>query len=208
MLKTLIGSVLGAIVMFVAGFILYATPLYYAAVGDTTDQQQATIQQSLAANLPETGTYHVPDGSTSASTVMYGQGPVAVIHYNRSGFPTSDPTMLLGGFIHYLVVALLIGVALAGLKHDGVTFADRLRTSALFAVAIAALLNLGQPIWYHLGWGHFVFKFIADVIVIVSGSAVISWFMRGSQRMSPDQYAADRTDVPPAPSSTHTAHPE
>ncbi|MBK7283535.1 MAG: hypothetical protein IPI83_03180 [Sphingomonadales bacterium] len=45
------------------------------------------MQTALAANLPKTGTYMVPDPSTQSGTTLYGKGPVAMVHYNSNGFP-------------------------------------------------------------------------------------------------------------------------
>ena len=54
--RMLIGSVAAAVAMFITGFIFFATPLSYLAYGSVDVTQQAAIQQSLAANLPASGT--------------------------------------------------------------------------------------------------------------------------------------------------------
>ena len=115
MVRVILGSLAAAVAMLVIGFIFFATPLARLGMGSLDDARAAAVQQALAANLPETGTYAVPGTDTQAQTNMYSQGPVATVHYNTGGFAAADPTMFLGGLIFNFVVALLIGAALIGL---------------------------------------------------------------------------------------------
>jgi hypothetical protein len=176
--RVLVGAVAAAFAMFIIGFIFFATPLAKIGSGSIADAQAAAIQQSLSANLPGTGTWHVPSGETPAQTVMYGQGPIATIHYNASGFPTTDAGALVGGLILDFVVALLIGVALLGLRDGLPSFNQRARVVVLFSVAAAAYMHLGQPIWYHHDVPHFVYMFMADAVALAAGGLIIArWFL-------------------------------
>src|SRR3546814_8710898 len=85
---------------------------------------------------------------------MYGQGPIATIHYNISGFPAMDSGALLGGFIHMLVVTLLMAAAVYFLSRHVAGFSERVKMLVLAVLAAAIFMRLGDPIWYHHGWGH------------------------------------------------------
>lgn len=104
--RIIIGSAVSAIAMFILGFIFFATPLYRVAIGTLDDQQAATVQQALAANVPGTGTYHVPLPSNAQQTIMYGQGPIATVHYNEGGFAAADSATLISGLLLGYFVAL------------------------------------------------------------------------------------------------------
>ena len=179
MARVFIGAIAAAFAMFIIGFIFYATPL--AGLGGATldDLPAAAVQQSLASNLPKTGTFFIPDPSASQSqTVMYGQGPIATIHYNSGGFPAMDMSALVGGLVLNFVAALLIGAALLGIDRRVPDFPSRARTAVLIALAAAAFTRLGEPVYYHHDWGHFVYLFIADALALsVAGLIIARWFL-------------------------------
>ncbi len=176
--RMLIGSIAAAVAMFVTGFIFFATPLSYLAYGSVGVPQQATIQQTLAANLPNTGTYSIPSASTGDGTVMYGKGPIATIHYNSGGFGVADPGVLIAGFIHELIVAILIGFALLTVAARVPDFVSRAKLVILFSVAGGVLAHLGEPIRYHHDWAHFIYLFVGDTAMLIVGGLVIArWFL-------------------------------
>ncbi|QPQ54861.1 hypothetical protein IC614_11160 [Allosphingosinicella flava] len=177
--RIILGSLAAAIAMFIVGFIFYATPLVrfsYATLGNT---QAATVQQALAANLPKTGTYFVPNpDESSEQTVMYGQGPIATIHYNRGGFAAMDTGALVGGLVLNFIVALLIGSALIGIDARVPDFASRARLVLIFSLAASALMHLGGPLFYHHDWPHAIYAFIADAATLaVAGLVIARWFL-------------------------------
>ena len=176
--RVIIGAAVAAVAMFIIGFIFFATPLSRLHVGSLDNARAAAVQQALAANVPRTGTYHVPSADTPEQTVMYGQGPIATIHYNTDGFPTADPGAMLGGLVFDFIVALLIGAALIGVDRRVPDFASRARLVAIFAVAMSAYTHLGEPIWYHHDWSHFIYLFVADAVALAAGGLIIArWFL-------------------------------
>jgi hypothetical protein len=178
MVRVLIGSIVAAVTMFILGFIFYATPLASMHVDALDNAQAATVQQTLAANVPSTGTYVVPDPGTSEQTVMYGQGPIATIHYNSGGFATTDAGALIGGLVLDFFAALLIGAALLGIDRRVPDFASRAKLVLLFSAAASAYMHLIEPIMYHHDWVHFIYLFIADFITLSAAGLVIArWFL-------------------------------
>ncbi|MDQ3139254.1 MAG: hypothetical protein M3Q15_00815 [Pseudomonadota bacterium] len=185
--RILIGSVAAAVAMFIIGFIFFATPLNRLHVRSLDNAQAAAMQQALAANAPATGTYHVPSTQTPEQTVMYGQGPIATVHYNVGGFSVGDPGMMIGGLLLDFVIALLIGTALNGIDRRVPDFASRARLVVIFALAAAAYMRLGEPIWYHHDWGHFIYLFIADFVTLAAGGLILSrWFLTRSNAAPAD----------------------
>lgn len=176
--RALVGAVAAAIAMFIIGFIFFATPLNRIPTSSLDNAGAAAVQRTLATSLPGTGTYHVPSTATSEQTVMYGQGPIATIHYNMKGFPTADPAAMVKGLVLDFIVALLIGAALIGIDRRVPDFASRARVVTIFAVAASAYMRLGEPIWYHHDWGHFIYLFVADAAALAAGGLIIArWFL-------------------------------
>lgn len=176
--RVLIGSVAAAIAMFIIGFIFYATPLHRIATGSLENAQAASVQQALAANIPGSGTYHVPSTVTPEQSVMYGQGPIATIHYNIKGYSAADTASMMGGLLLNFVTALLIGTALIGIDRRVPDFGSRARLVVLFSIAASAYMRLGHPIWYHHDWGHFIYLFIVDALTLAAGGLIIArWFL-------------------------------
>ena len=193
MIKVLIGSVAAAVAMFVLGFIFFATPLGGIALGTVGDNEAAAIQSVLAANLdPESArTVAVPSGEGSVQQRMYIDGPIATIHYNPNGFAVSDPGVMLGGFIHMLISALLLGAALYTIAGHARLFSQRLAIVALFGIAASFFMHLGNPIWWHEDWTYHIYVFIADAISFIAGGAIIAkWFLPSNVRTE-DTFGAE-----------------
>jgi hypothetical protein len=109
---------------------------------------------------------------------MYGKGPIATVHYNRMGYGVADPGVLIAGFVHELIVALLMGFALLTIAARVPDFASRGRVVVLFALAGGVLMHLGEPIWYHHDWGHFIYLLVGDAAMLIVGGLVIArWFL-------------------------------
>lgn len=171
--RAAIGAVAAAVAMFILGFIFYATPLQKVAVASATDAQAAAVQQAMAANLPRTGTYFVPDAATAAQSTMYSQGPVATIHYNSRGFAVAAPDVMIAGFIHMLIVAGLMAAGLLILSRRVTAFDEQWKLLALGVLGATIFMRLGAPIWYHQDWTWAIYSFVADSISLIAAGFVI-----------------------------------
>jgi len=171
--RALVGGVAAAVAMFIIGFIFFATPLYKLGSGSLDNAQAAAVQLAMAQNIPATGTYFVPSGDTPEQAGMYSKGPVATIHYNTNGYSIADPGAMVGGFLHMLVVCLLMAVGLYTLSLHIPSFGERVRLLVLGVVGAAVFMRLGDPIWYHQDWGHAIYLFIADCVALIVAGLVI-----------------------------------
>jgi hypothetical protein len=195
MIRVILGSAAAAIAMFILGFIFFATPLAGMAFASLDDTQAASVQAALSASLPHTGTYSVPGVDTPAQTNMYSRGPVATIHYNTGGFAAVDTASLATGLVFNFVIALLFGLTLLGIDGRVCDFASRARTVAIVAVAATAFTHLGEPIYMHHDWPHFIYLFVADSLMLVAGGVIVAWFLPVRAVVVPA--AAPPEEVPP-----------
>ena len=175
--RVIIGSVVAAVAMFIIGFLFFATPLAKLGMASLDDRQAAAVQQAMAANLPRTGTYSIPGMDTQAQTNMFSRGPIATVHYNVRGFAATDTTSLAMGFVLNFLVSLLIGTALIGIDRRVPDFGSRARVAVIIALAATAFTHLGEPIYWHHDWGHFIYLFIADGAALAAAGIVVAWFL-------------------------------
>lgn len=179
MIRTLVAGLIAGFALFVTGFVFWGTPLAGLAYGRVDDSSAGRLQMALAEALGPrgTGTYLIPDPTTPAGTALYGQGPVALVHFNRSGFPVVDGGSLLAGFLLALAAGLLVAFALSSLARHGARFAAQIRIGLVLAVAVTGYGYLGQPIFNHHGWGHFVYAFAADLAGFAAAIGAAAWFL-------------------------------
>lgn len=171
--RALVGAVAAAVAMYVLGFIFFASGIQNLAIGDVGNAEAAVIQQALAANLPQTGTYSVPDDSTPEQTVMYGQGPIATVHYNSEGFAIGDAAALIGGFVHMFVVALLLALSLLTLARYVPGSGERIRLLLTAVIGTAVFIHLREPIWFHHDWTYAIYALVADVVTLSVAGLII-----------------------------------
>ena len=181
MVRILIGSIVGGLAQWIVGAIFWATPLAKLAFHVADDTANANVQLALAQNLTPTGTgtYYVPWPDTTQGTIMHGHGPVALIHFNTSGFPVMDSSSLIEGLILSIVSILLIGLALHAVAGRVEDFASRTKLVVLFSVAATLYFTVGQPVFnYFLPWGYFLYLALSQVLGLVAGGLVlVRWFM-------------------------------
>jgi len=186
MARVFIGAVVATIAMFFIGFIFFVTPLAKLSMAKIDDNQAAAVQQALAANLPRTGTYSIPGMDTQAQTNMFSRGPIATVHYNTGGFAAMDATSLVKGLVLNFIVALLIGAALIGIDRRVPDLGSRARVAVIIAVAAAAFTHLGEPIYWHHDWPHFLYLFVADSAMLAAAGIIVAWFLPKSRATPSD----------------------
>lgn len=178
MFRLVMGAVAGTVAMFVVAFILWVSPLSRIGISSATEQQSAAVQQALAANLPATGYYVVPDPGSSGGSVLYGRGPVASINYNRGGFAPVGTNTMVGGFVQEFVVSLMIAFSLYAVSARVTDFASRARLVVGLGAAVLVMTMLGDPIWMHGDWRYAIYGLIANLAMFVaSGLVIAKWFL-------------------------------
>lgn len=191
MIRIVIGSFIAGLVQFIIGAIAWVSPLGKLAFTSLDDMQTAQVQAALASGLGATGTgtYFIPSPDTAMGTEMLGKGPVALIHFNASGFPPMDPSALLTGLVMSIVAMLLVGLAVRRLPD----LTSRMQTAVLFAVATVLYFVFALPVYnIYMPWGWWAFLGTTEFIAFTLGAFVlIRWFM---PREAPN--AAAPTSVP------------
>jgi hypothetical protein len=174
MQRLVIGSLLAAVVMFVLGFVFFGV-LGQQAYTPASVEAGMALQTSMEEGLPATGTYMIPADEQAWMT-----GPSAVINYVAAGdAPGNMPVTMATGFVHMLVSALLVGVALMAISGN------RTRAVLWFGLAAAVFMRLSGPIWYGFDWRHTLFMFGADAIIFIAGGLTLAWWLGRASAASP-----------------------
>jgi hypothetical protein len=180
MIRTVIGGVVGGIILFVLGFVFWATPLGEIAYSNAGEAESAAVQTALAQNLTKsgTGTYVIPNPKTAQGTVLYGNGPIAQVYFNTAGFAAEDMSMMLPGIIIAIVSGLLMAFGLGAVGGGGRSFKGMAQLVVCFSLAFTVWEYLGTPVFNHFGWGFWIYSFIAEsVSLIVAGLVIARWFL-------------------------------
>ena len=201
MARTFIGGLVAGIILFVVGFIFWATPLGEIPYSRATEAQNAAVQTALAQNLTKTdpktgevsgtGTYVIPEHTSAQGAVLYGKGPIATVHYNVKGFSPDDMSMILPGFVMAVASGLLIAFALAAVGSGGRSFGSLARLIVPFSIGVTLWTILAQPVFNHFGWGYWIYSFIAETTGIVVAALVVARWFLPHHVTARDTHAAD-----------------
>jgi hypothetical protein len=201
MIRTIIGGLVGGIILFLVGFIFWATPLGEIPYSHTGDAQSAALQLALSENLTRTGTgaYQVPGHESAQGAILYGQGPIATVYFNTGGFSAEDMTMLLPGFILSVISGLLMAFALAAVGGGGRSYASTARLVVLISLAFCVWEYLGTPIFNNFGWRFWIYSFVAESVSwILAGLVIARWFLPRERETAPAAAAAPAAEEMPA----------
>ncbi len=188
MIKLIFGTLAATVAMFLAAFLYFAGPIGEAGYGRAGEQESAVLQEALKANLGAlgTGTYVVPHPGTQTGTILYGNGPVATVHYNSAGFALDSADGMIWGILLYFVAAALMAGGLSQLDRRVPDFKSRATIVICFALAASALNVLGDPIFQHWDWRYAIFTFIGDVFILCVGGLILArWFLPTKAELAP-----------------------
>ena len=188
MVRTIIGGLVGGLILFVMGFIFWATPLGDIPFSEVGDPQNAAVQLALNQNLTPTGTgaYVIPATRTAQGAILYAQGPIATVFFNTQGYSPDDTTMLLPGFIAALIAGVLMAFGLAAVGGGGRSFASVARLVVFFSLGFCVWEYLATPIFNHFGWRYWIYAFVAEsASLILAGLTIAKWFLPRARAEAP-----------------------
>ena len=186
MIKLMFGTLVAAVAMFITAFVYYAGPLGEAGFSKAGENESAVLQQALKSNLLDTGTYVIPYPGTQTGTTLYGNGPVATVHYNQGGFPLESTDGMIWGFALYLAGAALMAGALSQLDRRVPDFKSRATIVICFALGATGLNVLTDPIFKHWDWSYALFAFVGNTLILCVGGLILArWFMPKAAEMTP-----------------------
>lgn len=181
MARLVIGSIIGAVFMFLIGFLAYGTPLMQVGYGSATLEQQLAVQAALKPLA--TGTYAIPDGYTPESAAAYAAGPVAIVKVNGAGFAAMDPMVMVAGYVHMAISAFLLALLLWAVRDRVADTGARLQLVMWASLAAVVFTRLGEPIWFHTDWANALYLAAVEWISLAGAGAILArWFVPATPR--------------------------
>lgn len=181
MARLVIGSLIGAVFMFLIGFLAYGTPLMETGYGSATPAQQLAVQAALKA-LP-TGTYIIPEGYSAEGAAAYAAGPVAKVQVNSAGFAPNDPMVMVSGYVHMAVTAFLLALLLWSVRDRVADTGTRLQLVVWASLAAVVFTRLGEPIWFHTDWPNALYVAVVEFVSLVGAGYILArWFVPATPR--------------------------
>lgn len=178
MKKFVLAPVLAGVAMFVFGAVYWMSPFPYKALTPVTDN--AATGQALSQIFPATGTYLIPGPDikdTQLLTELYQRGPSAEVQFIKEGHSPMEAGVFIKGFLHYVVVALLLAVLLDRFAAGRVVrYASLVQFSGLVGAFGAVFISLTDPIWWHHPWGWHLVQAIYVVLASLVAGLVLGRF--------------------------------
>jgi hypothetical protein len=167
MTRTIIASVVGAVILFIYQFLSWeVSPMHANSFKYVADQD--AVMTALSQHLNEDGVYAMPmpppgsDMKTHEDLMKKNVGkPTAMIFYHSKMGGEMISTMIFG-FLINLISVLIVVLILNKLMLPG--FGGRLMATMAFALFVVFQTDLMNLNWFHTPW-HFISIEIADILL-------------------------------------------
>ncbi|MDP4221208.1 MAG: hypothetical protein Q8916_05080 [Bacteroidota bacterium] len=181
MMRTIVAGFLGAVVIFMWGFLSWAVLPWHKTTTHGFSNEDAVVSAMKSGNA-ETGTYMIPampdgtDASQKSHTEKMKSGPVAIVHYSTTGYADMDIMYLLKGFLVLFVSATLAASLLGKLSWS---LASKFGARVRFIMTVGLFLAFAGRLsdWAFLGYStSFSLNLVADDLIgWTLAGLVIAW---------------------------------
>ena len=181
MIRAISGAAVGAIIVFLWGFLSWAALGLYDDVIEPIPNEPAAVE-ALTRHLDHTGVYVFPmppeeagaaPGAEAAADALdpnavweerHAQGPIGTIIYQREGAPPMAPVIFVRGLVINFISALIICLLMLGSGGWSRTYLGRVLFVLLAGVFAAFAVNAVQwNYFYHPD--EYALMMMADVAV-------------------------------------------
>jgi hypothetical protein len=181
--QLLLGTILGAIVLFLWSFIAF-TFIPWPGEPLKTFTNEAAVEQAIVGNASGSGNYALPNphkpGLTSeqeqAAAEKMMRGPMMFLAVRLEPM-RPFPMLLICQFLTHLVLALIATFLL--LQTSGLTYGKRVVFVALCGLLIFAGGKVDEWVWWSFSSAYLAMEFGAIVIGWILAALVIAKFARG-----------------------------
>lgn len=184
MKKLILASLLASVLVFIWGFVVWAVLGPIVSPFHTVTDEVA-VGEALKQYLKSgDGTYFLPNPSKAGDAdfaARHRSGPIATIHFQAAGTEPMGGGIFLGGWLHMLLCAFLMGLFLRSLALRLESYGERFRVVAAAGTICAIFANLGRPIWYYQSWLHHGYQTAYEVTSWLIMAAVLAWFIHGNE---------------------------
>ncbi|MDF1666575.1 MAG: hypothetical protein P1V97_32800 [Planctomycetota bacterium] len=159
MKRVIIAAFASAVIMFVWGFLWWAvSPFPHMALKSVPNE--ARWLNSVRQDIPESGVYIFPwmpeDHSDATAQEAFLQlhktGPIGMVFVRSKGFDPMAPSVMLSGFLHFLLSTIMVGFLLKSCLSSMNTYFKRCGFVMGFGLCATFFCHLSLPVWFHHDW--------------------------------------------------------
>lgn len=172
--KTLLGSLLAAVVLMVWGFVTWAVLSDQLGIVKPLPDE-AAVADALREHAPDDGVYFFPvegfmgsEAERAAWAERHARGPVGLLFLRSGGVEPAMGRQLFLGFVHFFVSALLAAVILSVAWLRG--YWQRVQLATLLGLFAGFVVAVSNSVWWYVPIGFTLYS----LIVLVLG-----WFLAG-----------------------------
>lgn len=176
--KTALGVILATVAMFVWGSVFWLSPLGQMTVEHAPNDAQA--QAALTESFPESGAYAVPgDMEASDFADLHRQGPIAmVIVSHGAGREPMAPGIFAAGFVHELLVVILLAILLRMVAPALATYGKRVLFCTMVGLIGAGLIDGAMMIWWYAPTQYALMSLFYNAMAVLLAGLVLSAFIK------------------------------
>ena len=189
MMKTVIGVVIAAVVVFAWGFVYWGFGPYRTIIWKQA-QDDVQAGKALREHFPDNGTYYVPGFRHGQETLdkRFESGPVAFVHMlSVNGKPMFDASLMIKGFFLNLVVIVLVAILLSSVGSALPTYLNRLTFTVLAGLTAVIFFDGGSVVWWQIDWSWKLYQaFYGFTAWFVIGAILAKFIEPSKQQVSKD----------------------
>jgi hypothetical protein len=178
--RIILAGFLGAVVLFIWGFLSWAVLPFHAKTTHPLPNEDAVVTALKSGNV-ESGTYRIPaigdnEAAKKAEMEKMKTGPIVWLHYSREGYGDVDAMYLIKGFLILFFASMMAASLLGKLSWSLASkYGARVRFVMVLGIFLAVAGRLGD--WAWLGYSaSFSLNLLADDIIgWTLAGLVIAW---------------------------------
>ena len=183
MKRLILAALASALAVMLWGFVFWAGGGASVGFSSMTSENERVVQEVLRSELPETGTYVLPDMESGAPvaewTARHLAGPIAFLHVTQAGADPMSPRIYVLGFFHMFLTALMLGLLMQRTVPAAAGWSARVGFAVVLGVLVAFWSNLSDPIWFYQPWGYHLVTSFYDVAAFAIMGAVLGKLVPG-----------------------------
>lgn len=183
MKRFILGVAIASVVLFAWGFLVWGAGPYKTYIWKKTLNDEVA-GQALLEHFPEAGTYFLPSPTNEPELheKLHATGPIALVHMlSTTGRPVMDPSIMVKGYLHNVVVIVLIGLLLRQVSSALPTYLDRVKFLLLAGIICAVMIDIGDVVWWQIDWQWKIYQAFYHVTAWTITAFILAKFIEPPQ---------------------------
>jgi len=186
MMRIILAGFLGAIALFVWGFLSWEVLPFHSKSLRTLPNEDSVVAVLRSGNV-ESGTYIIPGmadekggaEAKKAQVEKMKRGPVAMLHYSNTGYADGDAMYLIKGFLVYFFAAMVAASMLGKLSWSlAAKYSARVRFIMTIGIFLAIAARLSDWAFFGYGTGITLTLAVDDIVGWTLAGLLIAWRMK------------------------------